>query len=261
MGQNREKASTGSVAADCPPAVSQPVPFISYIVTPLIILVIIPAFNEENSVGNVVRDMPAGLVDEVVVVNNNSNDQTAIEAARAGATVLDEPVQGYGRACLRGLAYAQNRQQKPDVVVFIDADYSDYPGEMPTLVKPILDGTADLVIGSRALGNRQRGSMTPQQLVGNWLATKLLWRLYGVRYTDLGPFRAIRFASLLTLDMRDKTYGWTVEMQLKAAKMGLRVREVPVSYRKRIGFSKISGTVKGTVLAGYKIITTIFKYW
>ena len=224
------------------------------------ILVIIPAFNEENSVGNVVRDIPAELVDEVVVVNNNSNDQTAVEAARAGATVLDEPIPGYGRACLRGMAYAQNRQQKPDVVVFLDADYSDYPGEMGALVAPILSGEVDMVIGSRALGNRQRGSMTPQQVFGNWLATTLLRWLYGVRYTDLGPFRAVRFERLLALDMQDKTYGWTVEMQLKAAKQGLRVKEVPVSYRRRIGFSKISGTIKGTVLAGYKIITTIFKY-
>ncbi len=224
------------------------------------ILVIIPAFNEENSVGNVVRDIPAGLVDEVVVVNNNSNDQTAIEAARAGATVLNEPTPGYGRACLRGIAYAQSRQQKPDVVVFLDADYSDYPGEMKALVDPILLDEVDMVIGSRARGTRQRGSMTPQQVFGNWLATTLLYRLYGVRYTDLGPFRAIRFESLLALNMQDKTYGWTVEMQLKAAKQRLRITEVPVSYRKRIGFSKISGTVKGTVLAGYKIITTLFKY-
>ncbi len=224
------------------------------------ILVIIPAFNEENSVGKVVRDIPLHLVDEVVVINNNSNDRTASEAARAGATVLDEPIPGYGRACLRGIAYAQNRQQKPDIVVFLDADYSDYPGEMGELVAPILAGEADLVIGSRALGSRQRGSMTPQQLFGNWLATRMLRWLYGVHYTDLGPFRAIRFASLLALDMQDKTYGWTVEMQLKAAKSGLRSREIPVSYRKRIGFSKISGTVKGTILAGYKIIATIFKY-
>ena len=224
------------------------------------ILVIIPAFNEENSVGNVVRDIPAEFVDEVVVVNNNSNDQTAVEAARAGAIVLDEPVQGYGRACLRGITYAQSRQQKPDIVVFLDADYSDYPGEMTALVAPILSNKADMVIGSRALGNRERGSMTPQQVFGNWLAITLLRWLYGVQYTDLGPFRAIRFDSLLALNMQDKTYGWTVEMQLKAAKQGLRITEIPVSYRKRIGFSKISGTLKGTVLAGYKIITTIFKY-
>lgn len=206
------------------------------------------------------REIPAELVDEVVVVNNNSNDQTAVEAARAGATVLDEPLQGYGRACLRGITYAQNRQQKPDIVVFIDADYSDYPGEMTALVAPILSNKADMVIGSRARGHRERGSMTPQQVFGNWLATTLLRWLYGVRYTDLGPFRAIRFESLLALNMQDKTYGWTVEMQLKAAKQGMRITEIPVSYRKRIGFSKISGTVKGTVLAGYKIISTIFKY-
>ncbi|GAA4467965.1 glycosyltransferase family 2 protein [Nibrella saemangeumensis] len=226
-----------------------------------VIVVIIPAFNEENSVGNVIREIPKELVQEVIVVNNNSNDQTAVQAAQAGATVLDEPVQGYGRACLRGIAYANNRQQKPDIVVFLDADYSDYPVEMTALVKPIVEEKVDLVIGSRALGNRQSGSMTPQQVFGNWLATTLLRWLYGVRYTDLGPFRAMRFDKLLALQMQDTTYGWTVEMQLKAAKQGLRIMEVPVSYRRRIGFSKISGTVKGTVLAGYKIITTIFKYW
>lgn len=226
-----------------------------------IIVVIIPAFNEENSVGNVIREIPNDLVQEVIVVNNNSNDQTAVQAARAGATVLYEPIQGYGQACLCGIAYAKNRQQKPDIVVFLDADYSDYPAEMTALVKPIVEGGVDLVIGSRAMGNRQRGSMTPQQLFGNWLATTLLRWLYSVDYTDLGPFRAVRFDKLLALDMQDKTYGWTVEMQLKAAKQGLRITEIPVNYRRRIGFSKISGTVKGTVLAGYKIITTIFKYW
>jgi glycosyltransferase involved in cell wall biosynthesis len=224
------------------------------------IVVIIPAFNEENSVGNVIREIPADYVQEVIVVNNNSNDQTAVEARRAGATVLDEPVQGYGRACLTGIVYAQNLEPKPDVVVFLDADYSDYPAELPQVVAPILTEGFDMVIGSRALGNRQRGSMTPQQVFGNWLATTLLRWLYNVRYTDLGPFRAIRMDRLLALDMRDQTYGWTVEMQLKAAKQKMRVTEVPVNYRKRIGFSKISGTVKGTVLAGYKILTTIFRY-
>jgi len=224
------------------------------------VVVIIPAFNEENSVGRVVRDIPAELVQEIIVVNNNSNDQTAVEAARAGATVLDERIQGYGRACLRGIDYAQQRQPRPDIVVFLDADYSDYPGEMPALVVPILNDSVDMVIGSRALGRRQRGSMTPQQVFGNWLATTLLRWLYGVRYTDLGPFRAIRFETLLALDMQDKTYGWTVEMQLKAAKQGFTSTEVPVDYRRRIGHSKISGTIKGTILAGYKILTTIFKY-
>ena len=224
-------------------------------------VVIIPAFNEENSVGKVVREIPAGLVREVIVVNNNSNDQTALAAARAGATVLHEPIPGYGRACLCGIAYARTLTPQPDIAVFLDADYSDFPAEMPMLIEPIRQDGVDLVIGSRALGNRQRGSMTPQQLFGNWLATSLLRTIYGVRYTDLGPFRAIRFDALLALDMQDKTYGWTVEMQLKAAKAGLKSTEVPVSYRRRIGHSKISGTVRGTVLAGYKIITTIFRYW
>ncbi len=225
-----------------------------------IIVVIIPAFNEENSVGAVVREIPAGWVAEVIVVNNNSNDQTAVMAARAGATVLHESTPGYGRACLCGMAYAQNRQQKPDIVVFLDADYSDYPTDLPDLLAPILANTADLVIGSRALGQREAGSMTPQQLVGNWLATRLIWWLYGVRFTDLGPFRAIRYQHLLALAMEDKTYGWTVEMQIKAAKAGLRCAEVPVRYRRRIGHSKISGTVRGTLLAGYKILSTIAKY-
>jgi len=225
-----------------------------------VIIVIIPAFNEEKSVGRVVRTIPAGLVQEIVVVNNNSSDQTADEAVRAGATVLDERIQGYGRACLRGIVYAQQRQPRPDIVVFLDADYSDFPEEMTTLLTPILNGTADLVIGSRVLGDRQRGSMTPQQVFGNWLATTLLRLLYTVRYTDLGPFRAIRFDTLLALGMQDKTYGWTVEMQVKAAKQGFRATEVPVSYRTRIGHSKISGTLKGTVLAGYKILATIFRY-
>ena len=223
-------------------------------------MVIIPAFNEENSVGKVIREIPMEWVDEVVVVNNNSNDQTALQAAAAGATVLNEPTQGYGRACLCGIAYAQNRQQNPDILVFLDADYSDYPMELIDIIAPILRGSADMVIGSRALGDRQAGSMTPQQVVGNWLATWLIRLFYNVRFTDLGPFRAIRFKSLLALDMRDQTYGWTVEMQVKAAKHRLRSVEVPVRYRRRIGHSKISGTVKGTILAGYKILTTIFRY-
>lgn len=224
------------------------------------ITVIIPAFNEEKAVGRVLAEIPRDLVGEVVVVNNNSSDETARVAAQAGATVLDEPRQGYGRACLKGIAYAREQSIPPDVVVFLDADYSDYPEEMRRLVTPILEDAVDMVVGSRTLGQRQRGSMTPQQVFGNWLATRLIRWLYGVRYTDLGPFRAIRFDKLLALDMLDTTYGWTVEMQLKAAKQGLSVREVPVRYRRRVGVSKISGTVKGTVLAGWKIITTIFRY-
>lgn len=224
------------------------------------VVVIIPAFNEENAVGRVLAEIPPELVREVVVVNNNSNDQTAYVAAAAGATVLDEPRQGYGRACLKGIEYVKAQTVWPEVVVFLDADYSDYPEEMRQLIALIEEQNVDLVIGSRALGQRQRRSMTPQQVFGNWLATRLIRWLYGVRYTDLGPFRAIRFDKLLALDMRDTTYGWTVEMQLKAAKLGLVVREVPVRYRRRVGFSKISGTAKGTLFAGWKIITTIFRY-
>ncbi len=151
-------------------------------------------------------------------------------------------------------------QPVPDIVVFIDADYSDLPEEMPLLLQPIINNGMDMVIGSRALGKKEKGSMTVQQVFGNWLATRLLKIIYRIRYTDLGPFRAIRYDKLLEINMQDTTYGWTVEMQLKAAKLKMKIIEVPVSYRKRIGHSKISGTVKGTVLAGYKIITTIFKH-
>lgn len=221
-------------------------------------MVIIPAFNEENGIGQVLSEIPRDLVDEVVVVNNASTDDTEKIARDAGATVLREEVAGYGRACLKGIEYV--KQNPPDVVVFLDADHSDYPEEMNMVVKPILEQGADLVIGSRALGDREKGSMTPQQVFGNWLATGLLKLFYNVRFTDLGPFRAIRFDKLMAIDMQDKTYGWTVEMQLKAAKMKMTCVEVPVRYRKRIGFSKISGTIKGTVMAGYKILYTIFKY-
>jgi glycosyltransferase involved in cell wall biosynthesis len=223
-------------------------------------VVIIPAFNEENGVGEVIREIPKDIVSEIVVVNNASTDNTELIAREAGATVLREPIAGYGRACLKGIEYVKQAQPQPDVVIFFDADHSDHPEEIPLLLKPILDGNADLVIGSRALGQKEQGSMTPQQIFGNWLATRLLKLFYGVKFTDLGPFRAIRFSTLLQIDMQDKTYGWTVEMQLKAAKNGFRCVEVPVRYRRRIGFSKISGTVKGTILAGHKIIATIFKY-
>lgn len=224
------------------------------------IAVIIPAFNEENSVGNVVRDIPKDWVQEIVVVNNNSNDQTAVNAAAAGAIVLDEPRQGYGYACLMGMDYLEKLEKRPDIIVFLDADYSDYPEELIEVVRPIIEDDYDIVIGSRALGKRERGSMTIPQVFGNWLATTLLKWFYGVRYTDLGPFRAIKFDKLLALNMIDKTYGWTVEMQVKAAKQKMRSTEIAVNYRKRIGTSKVSGTVKGTVMAGYKIITTLFKY-
>lgn len=225
-----------------------------------IVDVIIPAFNEENGVGEVVREIPRAFVREIIVVNNASTDNTEVIAREAGATVLREPVPGYGRACLRGIAHAQLAEPLPEIVVFLDADHSDFPEEIPNVIQPIIEGKADLVIGSRAIGQRERGSMTPQQVFGNWLATRLLSILYGATFTDLGPFRAIRFDKLLALNMQDKTYGWTVEMQLKAARDGLLYAEVPVRYRRRIGFSKISGTVKGTLLAGYKIIATILKY-
>lgn len=224
------------------------------------IVVIIPAFNEENAVGNVIKDIPKEWVTEIIVVNNNSNDATKDNAIAAGATVIDEPIQGYGNACLKGIAYINKLQPTPDIVVFLDADYSDHPEELPNLVVPIITNDYDMVIGSRALGAKEKGSMTPQQVFGNKLATRLLKAMYGITFTDLGPFRAIKYDALTRMHMQDRTYGWTVEMQVKAAKLKMKTTEVPVKYRKRIGFSKISGTLKGTVMAGYKIITTIFKY-
>ena len=221
--------------------------------------VIIPAFNEENAVANVVNDIPKSVVREVVVVNNNSTDATALNAKKAGATVLTEKNMGYGNACLKGMEHLAKKEVKPDIVVFLDADYSDFPEEMVQLIHPITHQNKDMVIGSRALGNLEKGAMMPQQVFGNWLATFLIQLFYGVKYTDLGPFRAIRYSSLMALNMQDKTYGWTVEMQVKAAKQQFETYEVPVNYRVRIGFSKVSGTVKGTIGAGYKIITTIFK--
>ncbi len=224
------------------------------------IRVIIPAFNEENAVGKVVADIPKNLVSEVIVVNNGSTDRTDTEAAKAGATVLHEHQKGYGNACLKGMAYCASLPSPPDIIVFLDADYSDYPQEMEMLVQPILNGTADMVIGSRALGQRAKHSMTPQQIFGNWLATTLMRLIYKASFTDLGPFRAIKWRSLQAIGMTDKTYGWTIEMQIKVLKAGFPYTELPVTYRERIGFSKVSGTLKGTILAGYKILWTIFKY-
>jgi glycosyltransferase involved in cell wall biosynthesis len=224
------------------------------------IICIIPAFNEEQSVGKVIADIPKHLVDKVVVVNNASTDGTADVARAAGATVLSEERKGYGHACLKGLDYISKLYAKPDIIVFLDADYSDHPEELTKLIAPITEQGMDMVIGSRALGQKERGSMTPQQIFGNWLATRLLKIIYGYTFTDLGPFRAIRYDALLLLGMQDQTYGWTVEMQIKAAKLKLKCTEVPVTYRKRIGVSKVSGTLKGTVLAGYKIIATLIKY-
>lgn len=222
-------------------------------------VVIIPALNEEGSIGQVIADIPQGLVTEVVVVNNGSTDSTARIASGCGATVIDEERKGYGQACLAGINYIKNSSYLPDIIVFLDGDYSDYPGEMKNLVSPITEGGYDLVIGSRTIGERQKGALLPQALVGNYVATRLIKLFYGVSFTDLGPFRTIRYDKLLSLDMRDKTFGWTVEMQIKAAKKGLRCTEVPVSYRKRIGTSKVTGTITGSVMAGVKITWVIFR--
>ena len=222
-------------------------------------VVIIPALNEERSIGRVIGDIPQDLVTEIVVVNNGSTDSTARVASSSGATVIEEERRGYGQACLAGIDHIKNSSYLPDIIVFLDADYSDYPQEMKDLVSAITEGGYDLVIGSRTIGERQKGALLPQALVGNYIATRLIKLFYRVDFTDLGPFRAIRYDKLLSLDMRDKTFGWTVEMQVKAAKNGLRCTEVPVSYRKRIGTSKITGTVAGSVMAGVKIIWMIFR--
>ena len=224
------------------------------------IRVIIPAFNEQNAVGLVIDEIPENWVSEVIVVDNGSTDDTFSQAEARRATALKEPARGYGNACLRGMQHIADADTQPDIVVFLDGDHSDYPEQLVDLVHPIINDQADFVIGSRALGSKEKGSMTFQQIFGNWLATSLIRLFYGVRFTDLGPFRAIRYESLLTIGMEDRTYGWTVEMQLKAAKLNLRTLDVPVNYRQRIGVSKVSGTVKGTIGAGYKIIYTIFKY-
>jgi glycosyltransferase involved in cell wall biosynthesis len=225
-----------------------------------IIDVIIPAYNEEQSIGLVLDEIPKSWVRNVVVANNNSSDRTGEVAEKHGAIVVFQPEPGYGNACLKAMDFITQQEVKPDIIVFLDGDHSDYPEELPDVLAPILDGNADMVIGSRALGKSERGSLTPQQVFGNWLATRMLRLFYGVKFTDLGPFRAIRYENLLQLNMVDRNYGWTVEMQIKAAKQKLRSVEVPVDYRVRIGESKVSGTIKGTIGAGYKIILTLFKY-
>ncbi len=235
-------------------------PFIQPMRPHLLIDVIIPAYNESASIGKVIGDIPRELVRDIIVCNNNSTDATASVAAASGAIVVDQPLRGYGNACLAGMAYIKDRPlvEQPDIIVFMDGDYSDYPQEMKALLSPIMEGK-DMVIGSRVKGNPDRGSLTIPQRFGNWLATRLIHMMYGFRFSDLGPFRAIRWQKLLSLDMQDKNYGWTVEMQVKALQQHLACAEVPVSYRKRIGTSKVSGTVKGSILAGYKILWTIFK--
>ena len=223
------------------------------------IKVIIPAFNEAESVAEVIKDIPDS-VSEIVVVNNNSTDNTVKNAQAAGATVLTEERKGYGYACLKGMDYVSRQSTPPDIIVFIDGDYSDYPEELDKVVAPILNDGIDLVIGARVKRLREKGSMTPQQVFGNGLATSLMTLFFGSRFTDLGPFRAIRYDKLLLLGMEDKTYGWTVEMQLKALRKKLTYTEVSVRYKKRIGVSKVSGTVRGSIFAGIKILGWIFKY-
>ena len=216
------------------------------------IAIIIPALDEEPAIAAVLRDLP-GWIDEVIVVDNGSRDRTAEVALRCGARVISEPLRGYGRACQAGIAALG----AADVVVFLDGDFSDRPREVADLVDPIVAGAADLVLGSRVLGAAEAGSLLPHQRFGNALACGLIARLWDVRFTDLGPFRALRCDALRILGLRDTGYGWTVEMQVKAVQHGLVIREVPVSYRRRIGRSKISGTLKGTLGAGVKILAVI----
>ncbi|MFN3916672.1 MAG: glycosyltransferase family 2 protein [Flavobacteriales bacterium] len=225
-----------------------------------IIDVIIPAYNEEKSIPLVIEAIPKKIIRNIVVSNNASTDNTAEVASNLGTIVVTENKKGYGAACLKAMKYIADGEVKPDIIVFLDADFSDYPDEMINLIELIEKNLADMVIGSRIKRKREKGSMMPQQIFGNWLATFLMRILYGYKYTDLGPFRAIRYNTLIELNMQDTNYGWTVEMQLKAKRLNKRVCEIPVSYRKRVGVSKVSGTVKGTIMAGYKIILTIFKY-
>ena len=224
-----------------------------------IVKVIIPAFNEADAIANVILDIPS-LVDEIIVVDNGSTDATARNAKTAGATVLKESRKGYGYACLKGMNYVSEQKVLPEIIVFLDGDYSDYPEELVKIIKPIISENIDLVIGSRTAAYREKGAMTSQQIFGNWLATFLMKFFFKATFTDLGPFRAIKYSKLLELNMEDKTYGWTVEMQLKVLKLKMSYTEVPVTYRNRIGVSKVSGTLKGTIMAGIKILSWIFRY-
>lgn len=224
-----------------------------------VIKVIIPAYNEEQSIAHVIGEIPA-MVTEIIVVSNNSTDSTEQVARDAGATVLLEPQQGYGYACLKGMEHVAASTTKPDIIVFLDGDYSDYPEELSKIIAPIINEDIDMVIGARVKELREAGSMTFPQIFGNWLATTLMKLFFKANFTDLGPFRAIKYDKLLSLEMMDKTYGWTVEMQLKVLKKGYRYTEIPVRYKKRIGVSKVSGTIKGAVMAGYKILGWIFKH-
>ena len=226
----------------------------------MIVDVIIPAFNEEESIGKVIGHLPAELTRKIIVANNGSTDNTKKVALESGATVVDQTQKGYGNACLKAMEYINNLPTHPDILVFIDGDFSDYPEQLSHVILPITNDDYDMVIGSRVLGKREKGALLPQQRLGNAIACSLIKLFYGYSFTDLGPFRAIRYQKLLQLDMQDRNFGWTVEMQIKAAKQRLKCTEVAVDYRKRIGQSKVSGTFKGSIKAGYKILWTLFKY-
>lgn len=219
---------------------------------------IIPVYNEESSIGLVLDSLPSDLLHEIIVVDNGSSDQTAVIAAGKGARVVREDRKGYGSACLKGIT---RLSPETEIVVFLDGDYSDHPEELPGLLLPIIEEGADMVIGSRMRGKREPGALLPQAYWGNQLAVFLIRTLFGYRYTDLGPFRAIRYQALKKIKMQDRNFGWTVEMQIKAVTRGLKIREIPVSYRKRVGQSKITGTISGTLKAGIKILYTIGKYY
>jgi glycosyltransferase involved in cell wall biosynthesis len=221
------------------------------------ITVIIPAFNEAPSIGKVIKDIPQ-IVSETIVVDNGSTDKTSEIAQQVGATVCYEPRKGYGYACLKGLEKCA--ENPPNIVVFLDGDYSDYPEQLTEIVTPIIQNKVDFVIGARVSRLREKGAMTFPQIFGNALASTLMKLFFGAKFTDLGPFRAIRYNKLLALNMSDKTYGWTVEMQLKVLKQKVNYLEIPVKYRNRIGVSKVSGTIKGAIFAGVKILYWIFKY-
>lgn len=220
--------------------------------------VIIPVYNEQDSIGKVIKDIPTELVNEIIVVNNNSTDNTTNVAKNAGATVLFESFLGYGAACLKGIEYCKDKHY--DIILFLDGDYSDYPEEAFNILQPIINGDYDFVLGSRVMGNREKGALPFQSQIGSIIAGFFINLFWGFKYTDLGPFRAIKYKHLIDINMEDKWYGWTVEMQIKAAHRKIRIKEVPVSYRVRIGKSKVTGTIKGTIMASIIILNTIFKY-
>ncbi|MEP7195129.1 MAG: glycosyltransferase family 2 protein [Saprospiraceae bacterium] len=225
----------------------------------MIIDVVIPVLNEEESIGLVLAELPHDKIRNIIVCDNGSTDRTVEIALANGATVVHQTIKGYGAACLKAMDYISDQIQSPDIVLYIDGDYSDYPSEAINILEPLIIENYDLVIGSRVLGKSEKGSLTKVQNFGNWLSTKLIHLLYNYKFTDLGPFRAIRYQAYKKLNMKDQNFGWTVEMQVKAAKYKLLCKELPVSYKKRLGKSKVSGTIVGSIMAGYKILYTIFK--